>query len=303
LDRNKPITIAVTAASGRLAQAVLRALKTNNAAANLIAVARDPVRVNSDEVEVREGDYESTEQMTAAFRGVDTVIMISAPVAGGGDRLQLHKNVIAAAVNAQVREIIYTSIIGNGCESGTLFADFADVNHATEEAVQASGLKWVIARNGLYLDLDLLQIRAASMSGGIYTNSAGAGRCGYISIAELGNALACLAKSDHCNGQVLNLIGATYSQADLVAAVNRVFGLQVQYLPITHEQNIDRLRAIEFIAARGEAVINMLAGCFQCIANNVFDVGSDYRTAAGREPLSLEQQMRSLKLQSELRAE
>jgi NAD(P)H dehydrogenase (quinone) len=295
LDRNKPIKIAVTAASGRLAQAILHALKTSGAAANLIAVARDPVRVKSDDVEVREGDYESTEQMTTAFRGVDTVVMISAPVAGGGDRLWLHKNVIAAAINAQVRKIIYTSIIGNGGESGTLFADFADVNRATEEAVQAAGLEWVIARNGLYLDLDLLQIRAASLSAGIYSNSGGGGRCGYISIAELGNALACLAKSDHCNGRVLNLIGGTYSQADLVAVANQVFGLQVQYLPITHEQNVERLRAIEFIAARGEAVINMLAGCFQCIANNVFDVDSDYRTATGREPLSLEQQMCSLK--------
>jgi NAD(P)H dehydrogenase (quinone) len=76
LDRNRPIKIAVTAASGRLAQAVLHALKTSGATVNLIAVARDPVRVNSDEVEVREGNYESTEQMTAAFRGIDTVVMI-----------------------------------------------------------------------------------------------------------------------------------------------------------------------------------------------------------------------------------
>jgi len=292
---NSPIKIAVTAASGRLAQAVLHAVKTSDAVANLIAVARDPARVNFDGVEVRAGDYALIEQMTAAFRGVDTVVMISAPVAGGGDRLQLHKNVIDAAVNAQVRKIIYTSIIGNGSESGTLFADFANVNRATEEAVKASGIEWVIARNGLYLDLDLLQILAASMSAGIYSNSGGAGRCGYISIAELGDALACLAASDVCNGRVLNLIGATYTQADLVAMANQVFGLRVQYVPITHEQNIERLRSIVLIAARGEAVINMLAGCFQCIANNVFDVDSDFGVATGREALSLEQQMYSLK--------
>jgi NAD(P)H dehydrogenase (quinone) len=286
--------IAVTAASGRLGHAALCALIHSVGGSELLAVARDPARVKVDGIRTRVGDYASVEHMTVAFRAVDTVVMISAPVAGGGDRLQLHKNVIDAAVRAQVRKIIYTSIIGNGGEASTLFADFAAVNRLTEDAVRASGLEWVIARNGLYLDLDLLQILAAARASGEYSNSGGDGRCGYISIAELGHALACLAASDRCNGRQLNLIGATYTQAELVKAASHVFGIEVRYTPVTHEQNIERLRRIEFIASRGEQVINMLAGCFQCIANNVFDVRSDYRVATGREPLALEQQMASL---------
>jgi len=288
--------IAVTAASGRLAQAVIHALRTKDGNADVVAIARNPASHALDGIESRAGDYGSVEQMTAAFEGIDTVVMISAPVAEGGDRLQLHDNVIAAASNAQVRKIIYTSIIGNGGEAATLFADFAAVNRATEAALQASGLQWVIARNGLYLDLDLLQIKAAAEGSSIYSNSGGTGRCGYISIAELGYALACLATSDHCNGRTLNLIGQCYTQAALVEAANRVFSLSVEYVPVTHEQNIERLRSIEFIAARGEAVISMLAGCFECIAENVFDVPSDFIAATGRQPLSLELQMKSLQL-------
>jgi hypothetical protein len=38
----------------------------------------------------------------------------------------------------------------------------------------------------------------------------------------------------------------------------------------------------------------MLAGCFQCISAEVFDVASEYETAAGRAVLSLDAQMGDL---------
>jgi len=291
-----PGKIAVTAASGRLGHAILGALldATDPAAGQVVAIARDPSRVNVAGIATRQGDYSSIEQMTAALAGIDTAVLISAPVAGGGDRLQLHSNAITAAVQAGVRKIIYTSVISNGAEAGTLFADFARVNRATETAVQSSGLEWIIGRNGLYLDLDVVQMRAAAHAGGIYRNSGGTGRCGYIAIAELGYAYARLALSEHCNGRCLSLIGPTYTQAELVSAVNGACQLEVRYAPISHADNLARLQSIDMLASRGEEVINMLAGCFQCIAAGVFDVPSEYEVAAGREPRSLQQQLREL---------
>jgi NAD(P)H dehydrogenase (quinone) len=296
INHTHPMKIAVTAASGRLGHAILGALldATDPARNQLVAVARDPARVNIAGIETRSGDYRSTAQMTAAFAGIDTVVMISAPVAGGGDRLQLHNDVIAAAVQARVRKIIYTSVISNGAEAGTLFEDFARINLATETAIRASGLEWIIGRNGLYLDLDVVQIRAAASAGGVYRNSGGTGRCGYIAIAELAYAYAQLATSERCNGQCLNLIGATGTQAELVRTVKRVFQLEVRCVPLSHVENLARLRSIEMLASRGEDVINMLAGCFQCIAAGVFDVGSEYEIAAGRGVRSLEEQMGDL---------
>jgi NAD(P)H dehydrogenase (quinone) len=286
--------IAVSAASGRLGHAILRKLIEESGTDALIAIARNPARISIPEMNCRQADYQSIEQMSAALEGVDTLIMISAPVASGGDRLALHRNVIAAAKTARVRRVIYTSVIGNGAEAGTLFEDFANINRSTETDLQQSGLEWVIARNGLYLDLDVLQIRGAAKHDGAYRNNAGNARCGYISIAELATAYAALALSPNTHGQSFNLIGTTYTQNDLVEATNRAFGLRVSYVTVSFADNLERLRSVPFIAARGEAVINMLAGCFQCIEKGVFDVPSDYRQVTGREAFSLAEQMTQL---------
>lgn len=288
--------IAVTAASGRLGTEVLKQLIACRSPADVVAIARDPDRVQVRDAEVRSGDYLSRSAMAAALAGIDTVVMISAPVAGGGDRLVMHQNVIDAAVDAGVRKLIYTSVIGNERAEQTLFAAFQAINRQTEAALLQSGLEWIVARNGLYLDLDLMHIRHAALWDGVYRNNGGAGRCGYISIAELGAALAVLATSDACNGQTLNLIGDVHTQAELVAFANHVYGIQVRYEPISLEQNIARFMADERIAARGEQVARMLSGCFECIAMGGFDVLSDFRRAVGRPAKPIPEQMAALKL-------
>ena len=290
MARPKAHTIAVTAASGRLGHAILRSL--TGAGYRPVAVVRDPSRLHVSGCEIRRADYADGASMGRALEGTDTVIIVSAPVAGGGDRLTLHRNAVSVAVQAGVRKIIYTSIVSNGRESGTLFADFARVNAASEMLVRDSGCEWTIARNSLYLDLDLAQIRAAA-TGGVYSNGAGDGRCGYISIAELGFALATLARTEHCTGRSVNLSGPPVTQAELVDAANRVFGTAIRYVPCSSDEDIARLRAIPMIASRGPDVINMLAGCFQCIRNGNFEVPSDFPIVTGRDAMALEQQMQN----------
>ena len=114
--------------------------------------------------------------MRATLRGIDTAVMISATVAGGSERIGLHRNVIEAARQAGVRRVLFTSIIGDGREMDTLFSDTQRVNRQTEADLQASGLEWVIGRNALYLELDLIQMLKARETG-VYRNPAGTGRC------------------------------------------------------------------------------------------------------------------------------
>jgi len=286
--------IGVTAATGRLGRAILRALLDETAPGNIVAMARDPARVEPSAIDRRKADYQDRDACTVAFEGVDTLVMISAPVVVGTDRVGLHRNVIEAARRAGVRRVIYTSVIGSGGEEGTGFAEAQAVNRQTEADLEASGLVWTVARNGLYLDLDLIHIIAANEAG-VYHNNGGNGSCGYISISELGIATAKLALSDGFNNRIVNLTSENVTQADLVADANRVFGLQVRYEPISAGQNVARFMKDPKISARGEEVARMLTGCFECIERGAFDVPSDFEAVAGRPPKPLLVQMEELR--------
>jgi NAD(P)H dehydrogenase (quinone) len=282
------MTIAVTAASGRLGHAILREFGRQGRAGDVVAVARDPARVQVAGIEARAGDYGSAEAMTAALRGVDTVVMISAPVAGGGERIPLHRNVIAAARLAGARRVLFTSVIGNGREMETFFGTTQRVNRQTEADLQASGLEWVIGRNGLYLELDLIQIRKAQETG-IYSNPAGDGRCPYITIDEIAYAYTRLAADDSQSGQIYNITGEALSQAEIVRLACELFGLNVRYEAITDEACIEKFRRL--MPERGDAVAHMLTGCFQSIRAGAFDVPSHFQEAAGRPARSVREML------------
>ena len=93
---------------------------------------------------------------------------------------------------------------------------------------------------------------------------------------------------------MINLVGDTYTQAELVQFANVAYGLKVRYEPISAQQNFERFMADKRIAARGEAVARMLTGCFEAIACGAFDVPSDFARAAGRPPLSIPEQLATL---------
>jgi NAD(P)H dehydrogenase (quinone) len=268
---------------------VLRELGTLGGIGQLVAVARSPDRVAITGVEKRAGDYASIDAMTAALRGVDSVVMISAPAVEGTDRVTLHRNVIEAARRAKVRSLLYTSVIGTDAVADTLFRPFYQVNRQTEADLQASGLPWIVARNGLYLELDLQHILAAAKGTGVYANPGGPGRAPYMTIDELAFATARLAAdSDRC-GRVYNLVGECLTQAELVALANRVFGFSVRYETMTDEACIEKFLGL--MPARGASVARMLTGCFQSMRVGAFEVGSDFAAAAGRPAKSVRQMM------------
>jgi NAD(P)H dehydrogenase (quinone) len=289
--------IAVTAASGRLGRAILRELEAGFPARPAVAILRTPSKLAGlPGVERREGDYASVDGMTAALRGVDSMVLVSAPAIGGSDRLLLHRNAIEAARRAGVRKVLYTSVIGNGLEMQTGFAATQRVNRQTEADLAASGLEWVVARNGFYLDIDVDLMKAAAAAGGIYESSAGEGRCNYISIAELAFATARLVAGDRPAGRIYNLVGESISVPALTQLVAEVFGLAVECRGVTDAQKLAKARTDLRVAARGgEEVAQMLAGLQHGQRLGAFDVASDFAAAAGRPCRSIRQMLQDLR--------
>jgi NAD(P)H dehydrogenase (quinone) len=277
--------IAVTAASGNLGRLIVAELARTIGTENIVGIARAPEKIGIAGIETRAGDYADAAIWPEVLDGIDTVVLVSSP-AGPWDRVQLHWNVIEGGVLAGVRKMLYTSVIGNGKEALTRYAPVAAVNRQTEIHLQASGMEWIIPRNGLYLEFDVAHIVNADKTGGIFRNNGGEGRCGYISRAEIAYATARLALEEKLNGLTLNLVGDCHTQAELVALVNEIYGTQVRYEAITDEECYAQLEPV-----RGKIVADMLTGCYQCIRNGAYDVPSDFATAAGRRAKSVRQQI------------
>jgi NAD(P)H dehydrogenase (quinone) len=259
-------------------------LAAQNPARQLVAIVRTPSKLEAlPGVVVRPGDYASLDSMTAALHGVQSLVLVSAPALAGTDRVQLHRNAIEAARRAGVRKVVYTSVIGNGLEMQTGFAATQRVNRQTETDLAASGLEWVVARNGLYLDIDIQLMKAAAAAGGVYESSAADGRCCYISVDELAHATAALVAGDRPGGRTYNLVGETITVPALTQLVAGIYGLKVECRFITDEQSLARLRAEPRIRARGgEVVAQMLSGAQHAERLGAFDVVSDFVAAAGR---------------------
>ncbi|WP_339726097.1 SDR family oxidoreductase [Maribacter stanieri] len=270
--------IAVTSASGKLGASIVKHLINLIGKENVIGIARTVEKAAYLGVEIRKGDYNSREDFNSALQGVDAVLLVS-----GMDepqkRIQQHRNVIEAAKQNGVKKIVYTSIVGD--EDKNAFSPIVQSNRQTEKDVQASGLQWVIGRNGIYIEPDLEYLDTYIKEGRI-ENCAGQGKCTYTSREELGYAYAKLLIEDKHNGQVYNLVGEPVTQSELAENINKVYGTNLIYNSVT----VDNYAA-DRKAALGDFMGTVIAGIYEGIKAGANDVPSDFEKATGRAPKSL----------------
>ena len=266
--------IAVTAASGQLGAAIVKATSQSVGVDNVVAVARTPEKARALGVEVRPGSYEDRSALEQAFAGIDTVLLVSGMDAPD-KRIVQHRNVIEAAKSAGVRKLVYTSVQGPLVDSA--FAPIVQSNRQTEEDVKASGLNWVIGRNGIYIEPDVEYIDTYKAKREV-VNCAGEGLCGYTTRSELAYAYARMLTEPQHDGHTYNLHGERISQATLARHLGGLLGLDLRY----REMDVDAYRA-DRVAELGEFIGNVVAGIYQGIRAGAYDVPSDFAAAAGRE--------------------
>lgn len=269
--------VAVTAASGQLGSASLRALLEVLPRNDIVGLARTPAKAAHLGVEFRPGDYNEPEMLEKSLQSVDALLLISGMDAPD-QRVDQHRNVIRAARDVGVRKIVYTSV--QGAETATTFSPIIQSNRQTEQDIRDSGLAWVIGRNGIYIEPDIEYLDKYAAAGGI-ANCAGDGRCGYTTRPELGYAYARLLTEDTHHGRTYNLHGAAITQYELADYLNMAFGTNLTYAPMTVEEfRQDR------VAELGEFIGTVIAGIYQGIRNGEADNPSHYAEAAGREHVS-----------------
>ena len=217
------MTIAVTGATGQLGRLVIESLKRKLAAGRIVALARTPAKAADLGVAVRAADYGDPAGLAAALAGVETLLLISSSEVGA--RVVQHRNVIAAAKDAGVGRIAYTSILHADASPIGL----ADEHRATEADLRASGVPFTLLRNGWYVENYTAAIPGA-LNGGALIGAAGDARISAAPRADYAEAAAVVLAGDGHAGRTYELAAdQAFTLADLAAEIARQTGRTIPY--------------------------------------------------------------------------
>jgi NAD(P)H dehydrogenase (quinone) len=223
------MTYGITGASGQLARLVADALLASVPAADLVLVTRDPSKLEDYAgrgVTVRQGDFADPASLSAAFAGVDRLLIVSTDQVG--TRLEGQKAAIDAAVAAGVGRIAYTSVTAPSDSN----PEFVVPDHlATEIHLFASGVEYTILRNAIYTEMYLGSAPGAIASGTLLTNN-GDGRQVTVSRLDCAEAAAAALTGDEHADKVYEITGTEPLDADALAALYA----ELSGKPVTVEQ-------------------------------------------------------------------
>jgi len=218
--------IVVTGANGQLGRLVIKALLKTQSAGDIVAAVRSPEKaadLAALGVQVRRADYDEPATLDAAFKGADKVLLISSSEIGR--RAVQHRAAIDAAKRNGVRLIGYTSVL----RADTSPLGLADEHRETEEALRASGVPFVLLRNGWYTE-NYLRSLAAALEHGAILGSAGDGKISSAARADYAEAAALAMTRDAQAGRVYELAGdSAYTLTELAAEITRQSGKKVEY--------------------------------------------------------------------------
>lgn len=230
--------IGITGATGQLGTFVVEQLLKRTDASNVVALVRSPEKVNS--VEARAFDYEKPEGLSSALEGIDTLLLISGNEIG--KRAPQHANVIAAAKEAGVKWIVYTSIL----KADTTTISLAGEHLATEKMLAESGIDFTILRNGWYTENYAASIPGA-VGAGAFVGSAGEGRISSAARVDFAEAAAVVLLDESNKGKVFELSGdEAYTLSDLAQEISNQTGKDIPYSNLPEAEYSKILQSIGF---------------------------------------------------------
>lgn len=221
------MSIVVTGATGHLGRHVLEALLERNVPASGIVAAGRSVDKLADfaakGVRVVSIDYSDPASVAAALKGATRVLLISGSEVG--QRVEQHRTVIDAAKAEGVELLAYTSI----ANADTTAMLLADEHKATEELLRASGVPFVLLRNGWYLENYTEQLPGTLAQGAI-AGSAGDGKVSGATRQDYAQAAAAVLVAEDQAGKVYELGGdSAFSMAELAAEITAATGKEISY--------------------------------------------------------------------------
>ena len=142
-----------------------------------------------------------------------------------------HSNVLKAAKAAGVKRLAYTSLIAADTSTNPL----AGEHKATEEAIRASGLEFVILRNNWYTENFLGDVAGAKQTGTILA-AVKNGKVASALKAEYAEAAVRALMDDAHAGKTFELAGKAWTYPELAKAVSAVIGKPVAFKTVSEAE-------------------------------------------------------------------
>jgi NAD(P)H dehydrogenase (quinone) len=248
------MSLIVTAASGHLGRLVVESLVARGVApVDIVATARTPESLShlaERGVRIARLDYNEPTTVSSVIEPGDILLLVSGSEVG--KRAAQHAAVIAAAKDAGVARIVYTS----APRATTSALVLAPEHKATEEALVASGVPFTILRNGWYTENYVGQVEKGRETGALEA-SVGDGRVASASRKDYADAAAVVLSEAGHEGAVYELSGdVAWTFNDLAATIGDIVGREVVYTRLTPEEHA------ALLASRGldDSTIGFIVG-------------------------------------------
>ncbi|GGF55491.1 NAD(P)-dependent oxidoreductase [Marmoricola endophyticus] len=218
------MTLTLTGSTGHLGRLVLDRLPGQVDR----LVVRDASRAPAGP-ESRVTTYGDRETAVAALRGTDVLLMVSG--AESPTRRDEHRTFIAAAAEAGVGHVVYTSFLGAAPDAGfTLGRDHFDA----EQAIRESGMEWTLLRDNFYTEV----LPLFADDDGVVAGPAGQGRLAAVARADVADvAAAVLSDAPAHAGATYSLTGPeALTLAEATARMTQLLGRPYSYREETLEE-------------------------------------------------------------------
>lgn len=275
----------ITGATGQLGRLVVKHLLDQLPANDIAVSVRTPSKADdlaAKGIDVRHGDFNDLALMTAAFKDVETALIISAED-DNATRIKQHRTAVDATKAAGVKHVVYTSIIDPRAD-----ADFtySAIHLDTENYIKQSGLKHTLLRNSFYADILLAGVPHA-LETGDYGAPAGDAKITYIPRNDLAEAAAVVLANpaDHIN-KTYDLTGTKgVTHTEIAGYIADATGKPINFVDLPAEIHTGILGSLGL----PDHLIKALSGLYVGAKKGDYEtISVDFETVVGRKPQSVE---------------
>ena len=240
-------------------------------------------------------NFNSQENLINVFANADKVLLISMPFVGE-KRRRAHQNAVEACVKANVRQIVYTSVLS---ASHPLNPSVENTDHSfTEAIIQNTPLDYIFLRNSLFAEAFISDyLRAAEAKEETISKNMGDGRVWFISRRDAAFAASCALANDLLHREVLNINGLEpLSYQNFLDTANAATGNRITYTKLSDDElyayfdsiGVPRNTDGDFSKSPIQATSEGMVSFGTTVTEGFLDVPvSDFVKLTGRQPLSL----------------